>query len=188
MGIGTAHLYGINWAYDRRYSVLMSFDCDFTHPPEYLPVFLEMGHTCDLVIGSRYLGQNGLSEWNAYRTALTRIGHFLTTHMLGMPYDATTSFRLYQLDRIPRSIFQRVVSTGYSFFFESTYLMYLHGVRIRETPVVLPARAQGSSKMGLIEIAKSIANLVRLFALARSTRNCLQPECYDQKSAGCLRQ
>jgi dolichol-phosphate mannosyltransferase len=162
-GIGTAHLQGIAYAYDQGYTVLMSLDCDFTHRPEYLPDFLAMQDKCDLVIASRYLGNESLGEWNLYRKALTNIGHVLTKALLSMPYDATTSFRLYRLDRIPRSIFNHVTSRGYAFFFESTYFLHLHDVRIREIPVVLPARALGDSKMGVDEIIASLRQLMSLY-------------------------
>jgi dolichol-phosphate mannosyltransferase len=162
-GIGTAHIQGINWAYEHGYTVLMSLDCDFTHRPEYFPDFLALQDTCDLVMASRYMGLESLSEWNLYRKALTQIGHVLTKLVLRMDYDATTSFRLYRLDRIPQSIFDSVTSRGYAFFFESVYFMHLSGVRIREVPVVLPARALGNSKMGLDEIVASLKQLLTLY-------------------------
>jgi hypothetical protein len=56
-----------------------------------------------------------------------------------------------------------VTSRGYAFFFESVYFMHLYGVRIREVPVVLPARALGDSKMGLDEIVASLKQLLTLY-------------------------
>src|SRR2546425_152266 len=33
LGVGSAHYQGIEWAYERGYTVLVTMDCDFTHPP-----------------------------------------------------------------------------------------------------------------------------------------------------------
>src|SRR6266542_1373614 len=33
LGIGSAHLDGVRWAYDHGYDSLITMDCDFTHSP-----------------------------------------------------------------------------------------------------------------------------------------------------------
>ncbi|MBL8210319.1 MAG: polyprenol monophosphomannose synthase [Bryobacterales bacterium] len=165
-GIGTAHLFGIRWAYAQGYSKLMTLDCDFTHRPEYLPQFLEASRECDFVISTRYgASPENLKDWTPYRRFLTRFGHILTTAMLGMTLDATTSFRLYRLDRIPVEVFDDVQAAGYAFFFESAYILHLAGFSIREVPVVLPARQDGESKMNFAEVLASLRRFLRLFAL-----------------------
>src|SRR5690242_11735968 len=55
LGIGSAHLDCIAYAYDHGYDVLITMDCDFTHPPEYIPEVIAKSQTCDVVIGSRYI-------------------------------------------------------------------------------------------------------------------------------------
>ena len=89
LGVGSAHVSGIRWAYDRGYKMLMTMDCDFTHSPDYIRDFLAKREDADIVVGSRYLLQESLSTWNAYRKLLTRLGHVLTVVFLKMPYDAT---------------------------------------------------------------------------------------------------
>lgn len=174
-GIGGAHLDGIRWAYERAYRVLMSLDCDLTHQPEDLPRFLARKDEYDLLLSSRYMAERSLAGWTLYRRALTRAGHTLIRFLLRMPYDATTSFRLYRLDRIPRELFREVASRGYAFFFESAYLLHMRGLSIGQVPVTLPARALGRSKMGLNEVAASLRQLLRLFLeRGRRTRRAAQ--------------
>ena len=36
-GIGSAHLHAIDWAYQHGYPILVSMDCDLTHPPRTHP-------------------------------------------------------------------------------------------------------------------------------------------------------
>ena len=109
-----------------------------------------------MVVGSRYLLKSSLDGWNPWRKALTRIGHLLTLALLRMPYDATNAFRCYRLDRIPRQLFDVVVSRGYSFFFESLYVLHRNRFRITEVPIPLPKRTYGSSKMSLREVRNSV--------------------------------
>jgi dolichol-phosphate mannosyltransferase len=147
LGIGHAHREGINWAYAHGYTQLITMDCDFTHPPSSIPEILEVAHAsdADVVVGSRYLRKDSLVGWNPLRLFLTYTGHFLTKSLLGMSQDATGGFRFYRLDRIPRSVFALVSSTGYSFFFESLYILYLNGFTIGEIPISLPPRTYGHS-------------------------------------------
>lgn len=163
LGIGSAHLEGIHWAYNHNYSTLITMDCDFTHKPEDLNKFLSCANDCQIVIGSRYLNAQSLSDWNLFRKTLTLLGHFLTMHLLKMKYDASGAFRLYSLDSIHRGIFDQVESKGYSFFFESLYFLHLNNISIKEISITLPARTYGNSKMSLVEIWKSIYLLLRLY-------------------------
>lgn len=163
MGIGNAHKYGINYAYENGYDYLLTMDCDFTHNPEDIPLFLKYKEEYDVVVGTRYQKEDSLKDWNIYRKFLTKLGHFLTKHLLALDYDATGAFRLYNLKKIDNKIFNRVKSQGYSFFFESLFFLNLKGYKIKEVPIVLPKRTYGHSKMSFKEIFKSLYMLFRLF-------------------------
>jgi dolichol-phosphate mannosyltransferase len=163
LGIGSAHTEGIRWAYDHNYEVLVTMDCDFTHSPSSVPEFLSYAPSHHVVIGSRFLRKNSLPGWNLFRRTLTYFGHFMTRAVLRMPLDATGAFRVYRLDRLPRDIFGLIESPGYSFFFESLYILWLNGARVKEVPVSLPARTQGHSKMRVKDAYQSLALLGGLF-------------------------
>ena len=163
LGVGSAHLEGIQYAYERGYSVLITMDCDFTHQPEDIPKFLELSKDYDLIIGSRHLQKKSLEGWSIPRKIMTRFGYFLTRRILNIPYDATNAFRLYRLDRIDRNVFSLTTSHSYSFFFESLFFLInrLH-LRVIEVPIILPARTYGHSKMKLKDIIYSVFKLVLL--------------------------
>ena len=167
LGVGTAHQTGIAWAYRHGYRVLITMDADFSHDPAYVPAFLAAAGDVDVVVGSRHLQSNSLREWNLVRKTLTKVGYLLTRLLLGMPYDATGAFRLYRLDRIQPALFELVASQGYSFFFESLYQLHRHGYRIREIPIVLPARTYGESKMRLSDALHSVRRLTEIMARRR---------------------
>ena len=159
-GIGSAHITGIRWAYDKGYDTLITMDCDFTHSPSDIQHFINGSVKHDVVVGSRYMKKGSLREWNLFRKTLTHLGHFLTKYILNLPYDATGAFRLYKLDRVPREIFGLVQSTGYSFFFESLFILNYNRIPINEIPIDLPARTYGSSKMEIKDAVKSLKYLL----------------------------
>ena len=161
-GIGSAHQAAIQWAYDQGYAVVVSMDCDLTHPPEHIPEFLKQAESYEGVVGSRFMREESLAEWNLLRKFLTHLGHFLTRYMLRVPYDATGAFRSYRLDRINRGVFQLVESPGYAFFFESLHIC-LSGVRVQEIPIELPIRTHGHSKMKLTDVFASLQRLMQLY-------------------------
>jgi dolichol-phosphate mannosyltransferase len=162
-GLGSAHLAGIALAYDEDYDRLVTLDCDFTHPPTLIPKFLERSEHADVVVGSRFLQEGSLPDWSLFRKFLTTFGHFLTKTMLSMAQDATGAFRVYNLRTIPRDVFSLVQSRGFSFFFESLFILSRNGHSVGEIPIALPARAYGKSKMNFQEMRRSLSTLATLF-------------------------
>lgn len=163
LGIGTAHQAGIRHAYEHGYDVLITMDSDLTHSPGDIPEFLARKHNTDIVVGSRYMRTDSLATWNLFRKVLTHVGHFLTVTFLDMPYDASGAFRLYNLKNIDQRTFSMIRSTGYSFFFESLFILNLNQKKIVEVPIGLPSREYGTSKMNWKDIGKSLDLLIRLY-------------------------
>ena len=165
LGIGTAHQAGLHYAYEKGYKTLITMDCDFTHQPADVKRILQVAQVSDspVVIASRYQGRHSLPGWNLMRRSLTHLGHFLTVKLLGLPHDATGALRVYRLDAIPRQLFDRVRSCGYSFFFESLFVLHRNKIAIDEMPIALPARTYGHSKMSWRETFRSITRLFKLY-------------------------
>jgi dolichol-phosphate mannosyltransferase len=164
LGVGSAHITGINWAYKNGYDTLVTMDCDFTHSPDDIPRMLEAAAGADVVIASRYLQSHSLPGWNLLRRLLTNMGHLLTRTFLGMTYDATGALRVYNLRKVPRAAFELVRAHGYAFFFESLFVLHRNGLSIAEVPIRLPARTYGHSKMSLREAARSTRQVISLGA------------------------
>jgi dolichol-phosphate mannosyltransferase len=162
-GIGSAHLAALRQAKSEGYKFLITLDADFSHKPSDIPRLLELKDGYDVVVGSRFQREASLHGWNLYRRFLTHLGHFLTTTLLRLPYDASGGLRLYRLDRIPTALLDRVESREYEFFFESLTLLHVSGLKIGEIPVDLPARTYGHSKM---RFRHMVHGLLRLFRLA----------------------
>jgi dolichol-phosphate mannosyltransferase len=165
LGIGSAHQAGIRYAYSHNYKTLVTMDCDFTHLPLDVLRLLKVAHNSarPVAIASRYMENNSLPGWNIMRRSLTYFGHLLTTRLLGLPHDATGALRVYKLDQVPREIFDLVTACGYSFFFESIFVLHRNHLAIEEMPIALPARSYGSSKMCLRETWRSGFRLLHLW-------------------------
>lgn len=163
LGIGSAHKVGIRWAFENGFKTLITMDADFTHPPENIPALVSAAEQSDIVVASRYLKKNSLEGWNPIRKLLTWFAHFLTTNLLGLVYDSTGAFRLYQLKQLDKAFLERIDSNGYSFFFESLFTLSRMGYKITEIPISLPPRTYGSSKMSYVEIYKSVRQLFVLY-------------------------
>ncbi len=167
-GIGSAHKDGIARAYAEGYARLVTLDCDFTHSPDLIPMFLAGADASPVVVGSRYIESDSLPGWTVVRKALSGAGHVLTKALLGISEDATGAFRVYDLTRIPRELFDLVRSNGYSFFFESLLVLSRNGFGIAELPIRLPVRTAGHSKMSIVEIRRSLEMLGRLYWASRT--------------------
>lgn len=160
LGIGSAHIDGINWAYDAGVERLITMDCDFTHSPADIVKMCAASENCALVIGSRFLGRDTLPGWSLLRKLLTSAGHLLTVYLLGLDYDASGAFRIYDLTTLPRELFSLPLPKGYAFFFESLFVIVRNGFGVNQVPIVLPARTEGASKMSLKEMWRGVRRLL----------------------------
>ena len=71
---------------------------------------------------------------------------------LGMSFDASGAYRCYNLKKIKRNDILLAKDNGYSFFWESIFILYKKNYSIFEVPIVLPYRKIGSSKMKVRDI------------------------------------
>lgn len=169
LGLGSAHVLGMDRAVEGNYRVLVTMDCDFTHRPEDVEKLLARLRAggVDLVIGTRYAHRAGIESWPLWRKAITRTAHLLTTQLLDIRFDATNAFRAFDAGALRRVAYRDVRGDGYSFMFEMVYACITSGLRIEEVPVIMPIRQAGQSKISRKEIVKAVVALGRL-AYARN--------------------
>jgi dolichol-phosphate mannosyltransferase len=169
LGIGSAHREGIIWAYNNNYEKLITLDCDATHPPEYIPAFVDKSSQFDLVVGTRHLNKSSLADWSLRRKILTKVGHLLTYFCLGIPYDATSAYRIYNLATISPKFLELTRSNSYSFFFETIFILNCNRYKISEISIHLPSRTKDQSKMRYLDI---LSSLILLFILLFEKKIC----------------
>src|SRR3984893_12156030 len=129
LGIGSAHQEGIRYAYEQGYETLVTMDCDFTHQPADVERLLRVAQLSGrpIAIGSRYKESDSFPGWNLMRRFLTHLGHLLTVNLLHLPQDTTGALRVYQLNVLPKELFDRDRSLGYSFFLQSLFVLNRNG-------------------------------------------------------------
>jgi len=171
LGIGSAHLRGISYAYNKKYETLITMDADFTHNPKSIQKLINKKQDADVIVASRYLSRNGISDWNLFRKILAISGHYLTKKLLNMKYDSTGAFRLYNLKNIKKEVFGLIESDSYSFFFESLFILSLNNYKIAEVPIKLSSRTYGSSKMKIGDAWHSIKFLIQTAYLSKVYRD-----------------
>lgn len=162
-GIGAALLAGFQAALARNYALVGAMDADLSHDPESLPAMLAASATHDLVLGSRYVAGGSTEGWSRHRKVLSWCANRFAGALLGVAVsDITTGYRLYRASLLTRALARPVVSNGYAFEVEMVYRMAAAGARIAEVPITFRERAEGKSKMSLLEIPRGAANLLRM--------------------------
>jgi dolichol-phosphate mannosyltransferase len=148
LGLGTAYIAGFKYALAHDYDVIFEMDADFSHDPQYLPMFLQAIRHADLVIGSRYVPGGETPSWSPIRRWISGSGNIFARHLLGIPIrDCTAGFRCYRREVLQSIDLNTIRSTGYAFQIELTYHALKRGFKIVEIPIVFFDRRVGKSKM-----------------------------------------
>ena len=163
-GLGSAHIHGLNHAIEGGYVNVVTMDCDYTHKPTDVVKLLAAldDQQADMAAGSRYTHPDGVRDWPLWRQVISRTAHVCTTHVLGIPFDATSAFRAYRTSALRRVPFKDIRGDGYSFVFEMIFTCMREGLRIAEVPLEMPIRQAGESKISNMEIVRALVALFRL--------------------------
>ena len=78
MGVGSAHLKAIEFAYSNKYDLLVTMDADFTHNPKYVKQMLKLNESYPVVIGSRHIEEDSIQSWPLFRKFLTYSAFYVT--------------------------------------------------------------------------------------------------------------
>jgi len=149
-GLGRAYVAGFGHALEHGATAIVQMDCDFSHQPKDIPMLLANLSDADLVIGSRYIKGGSVDpSWSLNRKALSSWGNFYARAILGLnaAKDATGGFRAWRRETLLGMGLHRILSQGYVFQVEMTYVAWRLGYKIKETPIFFPDRHVGESKM-----------------------------------------
>ena len=163
LGVGSAHKVGLLVAYKKKYSIAITMDADGTHNPKYIPSLLRHVKKNSIVITNRFLSKNSIIDWPFSRRLLTTIRYHLINFTLDIRYDTSGAFRCYDLKIVKKKDLLAAIDNGYSFFWESIFLLHIKKYKIYEISVDLPFRKLGSSKMKISDILSSLVFLFYYF-------------------------
>ena len=147
-GLGRAYIAGFKWALERGYEFIFEMDCDLSHNPDDVPVFLEAAQNADLVLGSRYVGGIRVINWPLKRLMLSRGAGKYVKLVTGMPFtDPTSGYKCFRRRALQAINLDKIRSNEYSFQIEMTHKLWRRGFKIVEVPIIFTERAEGRSKM-----------------------------------------
>ena len=131
-------------------------DGDRTHKAEYIKNMLKLKDSYDMVITSRFIKKSSLKDWPKFRILLTTLRFYLINIILGLNLDSSGAFRLINAKKIKVKDLILAKDNGYSYFWESLFILYNKNFKILEIPIILPYRKEGSSKMKIIDIINAL--------------------------------
>jgi dolichol-phosphate mannosyltransferase len=151
-GLGRAYVDGFNCALQAGADFIVQMDADFSHPPSTIPALLRAVQDCDVVIGSRYVDGGQLDErWGLWRRFLSWWANEVWARQILQlkTRDITAGFRCWRRSTLLGIGLDTILSDGYAFQVEMTYLAERLKYRITEIPIYFEDRRIGMSKMSV---------------------------------------
>lgn len=150
---------------DQDIRSLITMDADGSHSPHYLKDLLENIVNYDLVIGSRYIKNGGIEDWELWRKFLSRFGNMYSKFFTGLRInDFTAGFMCIRREFLEKLQLEKIGSSGYSFLIElKFYLIHDFKARVKEVPIIFKSRREGESKISNQIILEGIKAPWRLF-------------------------
>ncbi len=132
---------GINSA---ESDLVQCLDCDFSHPPEKIPVFYHLlkRDGFDMVIGSRYVHGGEVINWPFIRRILSSGAAFLGRLLIPHIKDSGSGFFA-----LKKSILKETLLSPRGFRMGFEILGKAHWTRVKEIPIVFKDREFGQSKL-----------------------------------------
>lgn len=147
-GLGTAYLFGFQWALDRHFEAIVQMDADLSHDPKDVPRLVAELENHDLVIGSRYVEGVSVVNWPIRRLILSYSANLYSRIITGMPInDATGGFKAWRGSLLDIIRLEKVRSQGYSFQIEMNFRAWRLEASIKEETIIFTDRTIGESKM-----------------------------------------
>lgn len=163
-GLGVSYLDGFKHAVASDADLVVQMDADRSHDPQYLPAMIAAAAAgADLVVGSRYMHGISVVNWPLRRIILSSFANTYIRTVSGLRVrDCTGGYRCWRRAALARLPLDRVVSEGYSFVVEVTFLAAKSGLRIVESPIIFIERREGASKLSSGILFESLLNPWRL--------------------------
>jgi dolichol-phosphate mannosyltransferase len=167
LGLGSAYVEGMKYALMKGYQNVIAMDADLSHDPANLPKMLEMVQKHDLVIGSRYVKDGGMVNWNARRFLISQLANLFCRSILGLQQaDCSGGFKCYRSSLLKKIRLELVFSKGYNFQVEILYRAVRAGANVVEIPIIFVDRHEGESKLNAGELLAFGWTIVKLRLLS----------------------
>ena len=157
-GIGPAYIEGFRYVLKNgSYDFIIQMDADFSHNPKDIPRLLEEAKNSDVVVGSRYIADGGVSNrWGNLRKAISKFGNIYARCITGVGvHDMTAGFKCYNSRVLEKVDLDRIFLNGYGFQVQILYEIAKRNFTIKEIPIFFDERTKDRSKMHLGIVAEA---------------------------------
>lgn len=155
-GVGLAIKEGIqNISPESRY--VLFIDCDFLANVPDIAKMLEKIKDYDVIVGSRFIRKNSLTNYPKTKLIVNRLYHFLAKILLGVKQeDLTNNFKLYKKKLVDR-LYPMLSSKDFAVNAELGFYPVLLGYKIGQVPVIWQERSihMGLSKFKILRVGPS---------------------------------
>ncbi|TAE50277.1 MAG: polyprenol monophosphomannose synthase [Bacteroidetes bacterium] len=164
-GLGTAYVFGFEWAIARQYDYIFEMDADFSHNPKSLPSLLracqEEGN--DVAIGSRYINGVNVVNWPMGRVLMSYYASAYVRFITGMEIrDTTAGFKCYRRAGLEKILQRPMKFVGYAFQIEMKFRAWKYGLKIKEVPIIFRDRTLGESKMSRKIFREAVFGVIQM--------------------------
>lgn len=171
-GLGLAYIDGFRFVLNHLDAdYIFEMDADFSHNPQYLPLFLYYARDYDLVTGSRFLNRVSIENRTIWRNIISKTTKWLVNIIMNLKLtDVSTGYKCFQRRALQNLDLSKITSTGFAFQIEVSYALNSMGARIKEIPILFVERPVGNSKMSIGIVLEGIFLVLRL-SLRRLRKN-----------------
>lgn len=160
-GLAPSIVRGIQYATGTH---LLVMDSDFNHHPKYIPQFLSMADTHNIIIGSRYIRGGGME--NRLRYYMSFLYNGILRSILKLPaHDNLSGYFLMKKNLLTSFPLGKIFRGYGDYFIRLLFLLNQKNYTIFEIPVYYENRFAGESKSKLIlmlfDYTKTILELKR---------------------------
>lgn len=158
-GLGEAYKAGmLRVLADDTVEKVITMDADGSHSTEYLQDILCASDTHSLVIGSRYVQDGGIENWEKWRYLLSKCGNLYARRVTGLPVkDLTAGYMCFRTSLLSKIDLSSVQASGYAFLMELKFCA-VHTLKcsFTEIPIIFKSRRGGESKISSHIIGEGI--------------------------------
>ena len=165
-GLGSAYRTGFSIGIQRGYTYIIEMDADGSHQINDLKRMMEWIGSADLLIGSRWVADGGISNWSKFREYLSKSANRYANVLLSLGVkDTTSGFRIYTTELLKKMEISTIRSEGYCFQIEMTRRAITRGGSIAEVPITFIERTHGKSKMSFAIALEAVVRITAWGAL-----------------------
>jgi len=148
-GLGAAYIKAFKYALKEGAYAICQMDADHSHNPLHLIEIAKHIEDHDFIIGSRYIKDGKILNWNLLRRGISRYGNLYSQIILGIGInDLTGGYNCWRDYVLKKVDLDGIQANGFFFQIELKFKALKDGFRTKEVPIIFKDRELGQSKFG----------------------------------------